>query len=144
MFLQRAVVADDYSGGQFVDFFRAERSRELVSTASSDIKDSLVGAGIKVNVEKVKVLTITSLLKIYYEVFLTAPSIVLIDAKGIDEVLVQGIDQCGDVLLMPDFLFFEQLRDRETDLQLTNFSLIDSFVPADANHVKSMLYRRNF
>ena len=143
LFLNRVVVGSDYKGEDFVDFFRASRAQELLSTASLDRELELSQSGTKFDVERIKVLDIVSLPRIFRDLFSKAPDLVLADVEGMDKVLIEGIDGCVDENLLPNYIFFEQLDTRVEEIQLTNYSLVAEFVPLDQAHAHSLLFQKN-
>lgn len=142
IFVNRVVVGPNYHGDGFINFFRANRAHELLSTASDERERALSVAGTNFNIETCRVVDVVSLLNIFHNFFSTAPSLVLIDVEGMDQILIEGIDRCIERKFLPNFLFFEQLDKDDDDLQLANYSLIAQFIPLDESHPRSLLYQK--
>ncbi len=143
LFLNRVVTGPGYQGDGFINFFRASRAKELLSTASNERQQELSISGTKFNVERIRVVDIVSLLGIFYELYSSAPTLLLVDVEGMDRVLIEAVDQCMDSRLLPDFIFFEQLDQEVDELILTKYSPIAKFVPDSENHARSLLFKRN-
>lgn len=142
LFINKAVVGLDYEGGGFIEFYRAERSRELVSTTSIILKDNLSASGTKFNVDKVSVIKVDDLLCEFCEKNSHAPTIVLIDVEGMDAELVDSIDRIDRIDILPEFIFFEQLVKPSEDIILAQFEFIARFTPRDTSHANSLLFKR--
>jgi len=142
LFLNRVVVGTDYEGEDYVDFFRASRAQELLSTASLDREVELSQLGTKFDVERIRVLNIVSLLRMFKDLFSKAPDLVLVDVEGMDKVLIESIDGCSDENMLPNFIFFEQLDSHVQGIKLTNYSLLAEFVPVDRSHARSLLFQK--
>jgi len=142
LFLNRVVVGSDYEGEGFVDFFRASRAQELLSTASLDRESVLSHSGTRFDVERIRTVDVVSLLRIFRDLFSQAPDLVLVDVEGMDKVLIEGIDGCDNKQLLPTFIFFEQLDTNLEKVELTNYLLVAEFVPANQNHAHSFLFQK--
>ena len=141
LFINKAVVGLDYEGDGFINFFRAERSRELVSTTSVNLKDTLSASGTRFDTDKVSVIKVDDLLCKFSELFSHAPTIVLIDVEGMDAELVDSIDKIDKIDILPEFIFFEQLIKPSDDVLLTKYNLVARFTPQNTSHANSLLYK---
>ncbi len=142
LFINKAVVGLDYEGDGFIKFYRAERSRELVSTTSINLKDSLSASGTRFNVDTVPVIKVDTLLCEFSQLYSHAPTIVLIDVEGMDAELVDSIDRINRIDILPEFIFFEQLTRPSEDISLSQYQLTARFTPQDKSHANSLLYKR--
>jgi hypothetical protein len=135
------VVVDSHSNEmEFMKFYQADRNRELVSTASENQKILWQNQGVHFTTRYVRTTTMVELLKDYYNKFNAAPEIVFLDVEGLDEMLVQELDDVDQRNLLPRYVFFETLKNSESHLNLKRFVFKAEFVPAQADHARSVLY----
>ena len=135
------VVVDSISNKKdFMEFFQADRNRELVSTASEQQRALWQNQGVNFNTRYVRTTTMVDLLKLYHSHFNSAPEIVFLDVEGLDEMLVQELDNVDEPHLLPRYVFFETLTSSDSGLNLKHFSFKADFVPTEANHARSVLY----
>jgi hypothetical protein len=139
-FLSFVVVDAVSNEKEFMEFFQADRNRELVSTASEQQKALWQNQGVHFNTRYVKTTTMVELLKNYHNKFNTPPEIVFLDVEGLDEMLVHELDNVDELHLLPRYVFFETLKRSDSGLNLKRFSFKADFVPAEADHARSVLY----
>lgn len=138
------VVVDSFSHkDKHMKFFQADRTRELVSTASEEQRIIWQRQGVNFSTRYIKTTTMAELLKFYYDKLKSAPEIVFLDVEGLDEMLVQELDKVEETYLLPRYVFFETLQESQSSLNLCNYSFKAEFVPAQANHARSVLYEIN-
>ena len=139
-FLSLVVVDSVSSETEFMEFFQADRNRELVSTASREQKIIWENQGVNFTTRHIKTTTMGELLRLYHDKFNIAPEIVFLDVEGLDEMLVQELDNVVESYLLPRYIFFEALSESTSGPILRHFRFKAAFIPLGPDHVRSVLY----